>query len=190
MLLAKKSIIIVVAFLVSSCNINSSENDYRQLMTTISSSTLELEALNSLIYQKVLKEQVSKSDNERTYTLMLEAANLIGGLSGDYIMNSGGMTLNQQINNPLAKGVIGYNLFQKHEMKRKLEDIIEKLNSLDQAQSIEAVKQFKYVIDRKFLSANPHFNEETLKQKPLSVITLELLVVENTIYGIIMNNMN
>jgi hypothetical protein len=185
----KKSIVILIMFFLSSCISRDTDEIDRKLLSDLSGRALELQFLNISQLQGILKNQVSQSGNVATYNLILDAAYLIDSLADDYVIKSGGMK-DGKFFDPLKAGALGYDIYMRHDLKARLRTIVDQVNKLNIDTNNEAVKAFNYVIDRNFLASNAYFSESILKTKPSSVLTLDLMVIENSLYVMIIKDLH
>jgi hypothetical protein len=162
----------------------------KQLMSDVSSAAIDLNSINNLYLSKDIRKLIYKSDKVEIYELILEAADLLRELSREYSTYAGGMTTDgEYLIDPFKTGNEGYNFFVKHKVRSRLNNIVIQLNALD-TKNEDVISSFKYMIDKRFLSSSPYFDEVSLKTKPVSIILLDLMVTEYLLYVLILNDLN
>ncbi|MBB6612837.1 hypothetical protein H7F15_17480 [Pontibacter sp. Tf4] len=162
------------------------ENDLQDL----SRHAVSLNTSNRFTLYPLIEDKLADSPNPEFHKSVFEIAMVMDTLAMNYIDQAGGIAENGTMMNPSDSGEKAVQLYQNLNTKQKLSSLVSKARSLAGPADQRLMRATEYVMQQKFLSDAPYFNPERLSQKPLSVLSLELLVLENQLCSLLLKEMS
>lgn len=163
-----------------------SENDLKDL----SGHAVSLNTSNRFTLYPLIEAKLVDSPNPEFHSSVLEIAMVLDTLAMKYIEQTGGIAENGSMMNPLESGEKGIQLYQQLNTKEKLSSLLTKTQSHASPADNRLMRATTYILQQRFLNEAPYFNQEKLTQTPLSVLSLELLVLENQLCSILLEELS
>lgn len=174
------------SLLISGCGGNSSvlsEVDLQDL----SRYAVTLNNSNRWEYYPLIREKIKKSDNAQLHRDVFEIAMVIDTLAMFYIDGAGGVTQDGAIWNPAENGKKGNAIYENLKVKEKLMGLLSRAKANARPTDKDLLSTTTYIVENKFIGTSPYFDEQKLSERPLSVLSLELLLLENKLCALLLD---
>ncbi len=172
-------IIFLVAFLIS-CNQDKQLNECNGHSTVFIHSTINTD----------LKEAIDKKFSNKKIEVVsdvLEIIHIIEEVSDTLIIKSGGIAPNtNSLLNGCIKGNYALKVFDEinERLKNKVTALKEKYSA---SKDEETIQMIDYLLNNYFYGRNPFFNKEHIAETSFSNLSLDLLLIQNALYVLLMN---
>jgi hypothetical protein len=164
------------------------ESDLKDL----SRQAVDLNAANLYDYYPLVQKSLNGQQIEESYLHIIKAALVIDTLVSEYIYHSGGIREDRSLMNPTIKGDEVMQLNKYKETSTQLKEILQKTKKGNRLEGKELalVNSFEYILQFNFLSDSPYFDEDKISTTPISILILEMSIVENQLYALLLKHLN
>jgi hypothetical protein len=188
--LPRTSLIVLFSFslLITGCAESHSslaEDDLKDL----SAYAVGMNVSNRFDYYPLIEAKIPQSHNPELHQDVLEIAMVIDTLAMQYIEQTGGIAENGTFMNPRESGEKGAQIYKELKVEARLTDLLTKAKAKAGSSDKDLMQVTEYIVQNQFLSEKPYFNQQKLTQRPLSVLSLELLLLENKICAVLLNSL-
>ena len=163
-----------------------SENDLKEL----SAYAISLNASNRDNYYPLIDSRITSSHNPELHREVLEIAMVIDTLAMYYIDGTGGIAEDGTMWNTTESGEKGNIIYRNLKVKEKLTGLLNSAKANAGPADKDLIRSTAYIVEDKFLSNTPYFNEQRLSERPLSVLSLELLLLENRLCALLLEDLS
>lgn len=181
-------VLFLLSLIVSGCTDSHSslaEDDLKDL----SAYAVGMNVSNRFDYYPLIEAKIPQSHNPELHRGVLEIAMVIDTLAMKYIEQTGGVAENGTFMNPSESGGKGAQIFKELNIESRLTDLLTKAKAKAGSTDKELMQVTEYIVQNQFLGEKPYFDQQKLTQRPLSVLSLELLLLENKLCAVLLNSL-
>ena len=144
---------------------------------------------NRFDYYPLILAEIPQSNNPELHQSVLEIAMAIDTLAMKYIEQTGGIDENGTFMNPNERGEKGAKIYKDLKVNARLTDLLTKSKAKAGSSDKDLIQVTEYIVQNYFLNQEPYFDHQKLTQRPLSVLSLELLILENKLCAMLLNSL-
>lgn len=145
---------------------------------------------NRFDYYPLIEAKIPQSHNPELHQSVLEIAMVLDTLAMKYIEQTGGIAENGTFMNPNESGEKGTQIYKELNVENRLTELLIKAKAKAGSSDKDLMQVTEYIVQNHFLSQEPYFNQQKLTRRPLSVLSLELLILENKLCAVLLNSLS
>jgi hypothetical protein len=145
---------------------------------------------NRFDYYPLIEAKISQSHNPELHRSVLEIAMVLDTLAMKYIEQTGGIAENGTFMNPSESGEKGTQIFKELNVEARLTDLLTEAKAKAGSSDKDLMQVTEYIVQNQFLREKPYFDHQKLTQRPLSILSLELLLLENKLCAALLKSLS
>ncbi|RDV13294.1 hypothetical protein DXT99_19935 [Pontibacter diazotrophicus] len=145
---------------------------------------------NRFDYYPLIEEKIPQSPNPELHQDVLEIAMVIDTLAMKYMEQTGGIAENGTLMNPTMGGEKGIDIYNELHVKDKLRDLLNKAKEHASSSDKSLLQRTEWIVQNKFTGETAYFDHRRLSERPLSVLSLELVLLENYLLAELLNSLS
>lgn len=145
---------------------------------------------NTFDYYPLIEAKIPQSHNPELHRDVLDIAMVLNALAMKYIEQTGGIADNGTFMNPNESGEKGARIYKELKVEARLTELLTKAKAKAGFTDKDLMQVTEYIVQKHFLSQEPYFDQQKLTQRPLSVLSLELLLLENKLCAVLLNSLS
>lgn len=177
------------SFFASGCTENQSSLGEKELKD-LSEHAVFMNTSNRFDYYPLIEERIPLSHNPKLHQDVLEIAMIIDTLAMVYMEQTGGIAENGTLMNPTLSSEKGIDIYNELHVKDKLRDLLNQAKEHASPSDKSLLQRTEWIVQNKFTGETAYFDHKSLSERPLSILSLELVLLENNLLAELLNSLS